>query len=63
MMWKLNLPPKLSSAKQSYLDLRVAYKKYKARYVPNVVSEVDFNAAEYTYTYNDTWLEKTKKEF
>ena len=54
-----NLPP----YKQSYLDLRVAYKKYKARYVPSIVSEADFNGAESTYTYNDPWLDRTKKDF
>ena len=49
--------------KQVYLDLRVAYKRYKARYVPTVVSEADFNEAGSEYEYNDPWLDKMKKEF
>ena len=49
--------------KQNYLDMRVAFKKYKARYVPSVVSEADFNASGSAYSYNDPWLETIKKNF
>ena len=49
--------------KQAYLDLRVAYKKYKLRFVTSVVSEEEFNVTESEYTYNDPWLEDIKKDF
>ena len=49
--------------KQLYLDLVVAYTKYKARFVPSSVTEVDFNSTDSTYTYKDKWMEDIKKEF
>ena len=49
--------------KQLYLDLVVAYTKYKSRFVPATVTEVDFNSAESSYTYKDNWKRDIKKEF
>ena len=46
--------------KQLYLDLRVAYKKYKKRFVPSSLTEADFNSS---HTYNDPWFENIKQEF
>ena len=49
--------------KQLYLDLVVAYTKYKSRFVPGTVSEVEFNLADSSYTYKDSWMSDMKKEF
>ena len=49
--------------KQLYLDLCVAYKKFKFRFVPSSVSEVEFNAASSPFKYNDNWAKAIKKEF
>ena len=49
--------------KELYLQLRVAQKKYKAKFVPKVISEVAFNASDSAYPYNDSWLEKCKSDF
>ena len=49
--------------KELYLQLRVAQKKYKAKFVPNATSESEFNKADSSYKFNDTWLEKVKCDF
>ena len=49
--------------KQLYLDLRVAYKKYKSRFVPSSITEVEFNATDSPFQYNDNWVDSIKKEF
>jgi hypothetical protein len=49
--------------KQLYLDLRVAYRKYKSRFVPSSITEVDFNDIGSPHKYNDPWLDTIKKEF
>ena len=49
--------------KELYLQLRVVQKKYKARYVPNTVTETLFNAPESQYKYNDNWLNEIKSDF
>ena len=49
--------------KQLYLDLCVAYKRFKLRFVPSSISEEEFNAATSPFTYNDNWAKNMKKEF
>ena len=49
--------------KQLYLDLRVAYSKYKSKYVPAVVTEEEFNSSVSTYSFNDPWILVTKETF
>ena len=49
--------------KQLYLDLRVAFKKYKGRFVPSSITEEEFNAAGSPFQYNDDWVDGMKKEF
>ena len=49
--------------KEVYLNLRVAYKKFKMKFVPSSVSEEQFNSSDSPYKYNDVWISKLKKDF
>ena len=49
--------------KELYLQLRVAQKKYKTKFVPKVVTEDAFNASDSTFVYNDIWLDQCKSDF
>lgn len=49
--------------KELYLQVRVVQQKYKAKFVPNSVTEAAFNDGQSPYKYNDLWLENVKKEF
>ena len=49
--------------KQLYLDARVAFRKYKDKYVPASVTEEQFNAPDSVHTFNDTWMLGIKKTF
>ena len=48
--------------KQLYLETKVAYSKYKSRFVPKTLSEDEFNS-DPNRTFNDVWIQKTKKTF
>ena len=63
-------PSKLSSVssrllklEEHYLNLKVAYKKYKKKYVPVTISEEDFNLQDSGYAYNDSWIKSITKEY
>ena len=56
---KLNL----DEFKKQYLNLKVAQTKFKAKVVPKVISEEEFNAYNSSYKYTDTWIETKRKEY
>ena len=46
--------------KQLYLDVRVAFRRFKNKYVPSAVTEEQFNAPDSSYSFNDAWMLETK---
>ena len=49
--------------KQLYLDVRVAFRRYKNKYMPSAVTEEQFNAPDSSYSFNDAWMLETKQTF
>ena len=49
--------------KQLYLDVRVAFRRYKNKFVPSTVTEEQFNDPESQYSFKDAWMLETKKTF
>ena len=58
-----NTASKLAKLEEYYLDLKVAYKKYKRKFVPNVVTEENFNHSDSTYLYNDPWVKSITRDY
>ena len=56
---KLNL----DEFKKQYLNLKVAQTKFKAKVVPKVISEEEFNAYNSSYKYTDAWIDSKRKEY
>ena len=58
-----NVAEKRPTYNQLYLDLRAVWATYRNKYVPDKVSEGEFNSEQSEHKFNDTWLSEVKKVY
>ena len=58
-----NVAEKRPIYNQLYLDLRAVWATYRNKYVPDKVSEGEFNSEQSEHKFNDTWLSEVKKVY
>lgn len=58
-----NVAAKLPKLEEHYLNLKVAFKKYRRKIVPSAATEENFNLSESDYPYNDNWIKSITRDY